>query len=57
MFENSPSSSDNEEAKGTALLRVNQRREHTRRQSIMNHNVGPRYRPLDVLGIPPEGLR
>ena len=51
VFENSPSSSDTEEPKGNALLRVNQRREHTRRQSIMNLNVGPRYRPLDVLGI------
>lgn len=55
VFENSPSSSDTEEAKGNALLRVNQRREHTRRESIMNMNVGPRYRPLDVLGIPSEG--
>jgi serine/threonine-protein kinase RIM15 len=50
VFENSPSSSDTEEAKGNALLRVNQRRDHTRRQSIMNMGVGPRYRPLDVLG-------
>jgi serine/threonine-protein kinase RIM15 len=50
VFENSPSSSDTEEVKGNALLRVNQRREQTRRQSIMNLNVGPRYRPLDVLG-------
>jgi serine/threonine-protein kinase RIM15 len=49
----SPSSSDTEEAKGNALLRVHQRRAHTRRQSIMNLNVGPRYRPLDVLGIAP----
>jgi serine/threonine-protein kinase RIM15 len=31
---------------------VHQRRAHTRRQSIMNLNVGPRYRPLDVLGTP-----
>ena len=35
VFENSPSSSDTEDVKGNALLRVNQRREHTRRQS--NH--------------------
>jgi len=53
VFENSPSSSDTEEAKGNALLRVNQRRDHTRRQSIMNMGVGPRYRPLDVLGTIP----
>lgn len=52
VFENSPSSSDTEEAKGNALLRVNQRRDHTRRQSILNANVGPRYRPLDILGMP-----
>ena len=51
VFEVSPSSSDTEEAKGNALLRVHQRRAHTRRQSILNLNVGPRYRPLDVLGI------
>jgi serine/threonine-protein kinase RIM15 len=51
VFEVSPSSSDTEESKGAALLRVNQRRQYTRRQSIMNVNVGPRYRPLDVLGI------
>lgn len=51
VFENSPSSSDTEETKGNALLRVNQRRDHTRRQSIMNMGVGPRYRPLDVLGM------
>lgn len=49
VFENSPPSSDTEEAKGGALLRVNQRRERIRRQSIMNLTAGPRYRPLDVL--------
>jgi serine/threonine-protein kinase RIM15 len=57
VFENSPSSSDTEESKGNALLRVNQRRENTRRQSIMNLNVGPRYRPLDVLGISHQKIR
>ena len=51
VFENSPYSSDTEESKSSALLRVNQRRDYTRRQSIMNLNTGPRYRPLDVLGI------
>lgn len=50
VFDNSPSSSDTEESKGGALFRVNQRRENTRRQSIMNLTTGPRYRPLDVLG-------
>jgi len=55
VFEVSPSSSDTEEAKGNALLRVHQRRAHTRRQSILNLNVGPRYRPLDVLGMVPAG--
>ena len=50
VFEISPSSSDTEEIKGIALLKVNQRRDHVRRQSIMTLNPGPRYRPLDVLG-------
>jgi serine/threonine-protein kinase RIM15 len=50
VFEGSPSSSDNEESKGNALLRVQQRRQLTRRQSILGSNVGPRYRPLDVMG-------
>ena len=51
VFENSPSSSDTEESKGNALLRVNLRRDNTRRQSIMNVAAGPRYRALDILGI------
>jgi serine/threonine-protein kinase RIM15 len=51
VFEGSPSSSDNEESKGNALRRVHQRRQITRRQSILGSSVGPRYRPLDVLGM------
>jgi len=51
VFDVSPSSSDTEEAKTSARLRVQQRREHTRRQSILNITAGPRYRPLDVMSI------
>ena len=51
VFDMSPSSSDTEDTKGNALLRVQQRRLLTRRQSIMATSTGPRYRPLDVMSM------
>ncbi len=45
----SPSSSDNESAQAKALLKVQRRRQSSRRLSQINFLEGPVYRPLDVL--------
>jgi serine/threonine-protein kinase RIM15 len=45
----SPSSSDNEESRAKALLRVQRRRQSTRRLSQITLADGPAFRPLDVL--------
>ncbi|KIW92322.1 uncharacterized protein Z519_07306 [Cladophialophora bantiana CBS 173.52] len=45
----SPSSSDNESAQAKALLKVQRRRQSSRRLSQINFLEGPTYRPLDVL--------
>ena len=45
----SPSSSDNDDARQKALMRVRQRRQSSRRMSQINFNEGPFHRPLDVL--------
>ncbi|KIX01265.1 uncharacterized protein Z518_08990 [Rhinocladiella mackenziei CBS 650.93] len=45
----SPSSSDNESAQAKALLKVQRRRQSSRRLSQINFLDGPVYRPLDVL--------
>ncbi|KAJ9643278.1 rim15, signal transduction response regulator [Knufia peltigerae] len=45
----SPSSSDNESAQAKALLKVQRRRQSSRRMSQINFLDGPVYRPLDVL--------
>lgn len=45
----SPSSSDNETAQAKALLKVQRRRQSSRRLSQINFLDGPVYRPLDVL--------
>ncbi|ETI26519.1 hypothetical protein G647_03296 [Cladophialophora carrionii CBS 160.54] len=45
----SPSSSDNESAQAKALLKVQRRRQSSRRLSQINFLDGPTYRPLDVL--------
>ena len=45
----SPSSSDNESAHAKALLKVQRRRQSSRRLSQINFFDGPSYRPLDVL--------
>ncbi|EXJ77864.1 AGC protein kinase [Capronia epimyces CBS 606.96] len=45
----SPSSSDNESAHAKALLKVQRRRQSSRRLSQINFFDGPMYRPLDVL--------
>ena len=45
----SPSSSDNETAQQKALLKVQRRRQSSRRLSQFNLFDGPAYRPLDVL--------
>jgi serine/threonine-protein kinase RIM15 len=50
VFDMSPSSSDNEEAKSSALLRVQRRRQSARRMSNISYQDGtPTFRPLDVL--------
>lgn len=52
VFDMSPSSSDNEEVKGSALLRVQRRRQSSRRMSnISLSDTGPVFRPLDILGM------
>jgi len=50
VFEVSPSSSDNEDVRSTALLRVQHRRQSARRMSNINFQDCPIFRPLDVLG-------
>jgi serine/threonine-protein kinase RIM15 len=45
----SPSSSDNEDTRQKALLRVQRRRQSSRRLSQITLSEGPMYRPLDVL--------
>jgi serine/threonine-protein kinase RIM15 len=49
VFDMSPSSSDNEGDKANALLRVQRRRQSSRRMSQINLADGPVFRPLDVL--------
>jgi serine/threonine-protein kinase RIM15 len=49
VFDMSPSSSDNEGDKANALLRVQRRRQSSRRMSHITLADGPVYRPLDVL--------
>jgi serine/threonine-protein kinase RIM15 len=49
VFDMSPSSSDNEGDKANALLRVQRRRQSSRRMSQINFADGPVFRPLDVL--------
>ncbi|KAL8780999.1 MAG: hypothetical protein Q9194_000601 [Teloschistes cf. exilis] len=45
----SPSSSDNEDPRAKALLRVQRRRQSSRRMSQLMIGDGPNFRPLDVL--------
>ncbi|KAL8968937.1 MAG: hypothetical protein Q9183_002236, partial [Haloplaca sp. 2 TL-2023] len=45
----SPSSSDNEDPRAKALLRVQRRRQSSRRMSQIMMADGPNFRPLDVL--------
>jgi serine/threonine-protein kinase RIM15 len=49
VFDMSPSSSDNEGDKANALLRVQRRRQSSRRMSQINLADGPQFRALDVL--------
>ncbi|EKD21043.1 uncharacterized protein L3040_004661 [Drepanopeziza brunnea f. sp. 'multigermtubi'] len=49
VFDMSPSSSDNEGDKANALLRVQRRRQSSRRLSHITLADGPAFRPLDVL--------
>ena len=50
VFDMSPSSSENEENRSSAFLRVQKRRQSSRRMSSISVSDGPVYRPLDVLG-------
>jgi serine/threonine-protein kinase RIM15 len=45
----SPSSSDTEDTRAQALLRVQRRRQSSRRLSQINFSDGPFFRPLDIL--------
>ena len=49
VFDISPSSSDTEESRQQALLRVQRRRANSRRLSHVSLNDGPSFRTLDVL--------
>ncbi|KAI9676549.1 MAG: rim15, signal transduction response regulator [Caeruleum heppii] len=49
VFDMSPSSSDNEDSRASALLRVRRRRHASRRVSQITLADGPVFRPLDVL--------
>lgn len=49
VFDISPSSSDNEDPRTKALLRVQRRRQSSRRMSQIIPGEGPAFRPLDVL--------
>src|SRR5690606_36436783 len=50
VFDMSPSSSDNEDARTSALLRVQRKRHSSRRMSTISICDVPMFRPLDVLG-------
>lgn len=50
VMDMSPSSSDNEDIRTSALLRVQKRRQSSRRMSSISLSEGPVFRPLDVLG-------
>ncbi|KAL6234769.1 hypothetical protein BDW75DRAFT_157686 [Aspergillus navahoensis] len=49
LFDVSPSSSDNEDPRTKALLKVQRRRQSSRRLSQINFADGPFFRPLDIL--------
>ena len=49
LLDVSPSSSDNEDPRAKALLKVQRRRQSSRRLSRINVPDGPYFRPLDVL--------
>ncbi|KAI5289406.1 rim15, signal transduction response regulator [Ascosphaera aggregata] len=49
LFDVSPSSSDNEDPRAKALLKVQRRRQSSRRMSQFNLDSGPYFRSLDVL--------
>jgi serine/threonine-protein kinase RIM15 len=49
LFDISPSSSDNEDPRTKALLKVQRRRQSSRRLSQINIMEGPFFRPLDIL--------
>ena len=49
VFDLSPSSSDNEDPRAKALLRVHRRRQSSRRLSQFSLADGPCFRPLDIL--------
>lgn len=49
VFDISPSSSDTEDTRAKALLRVQRRRQSSRRLSQISVADGPMFRPLDVL--------
>ncbi|KAI9653110.1 MAG: rim15, signal transduction response regulator [Alyxoria varia] len=49
VLEVSPSSSDNDDPRQKALLRVHRRRQSSKRMSQISFNEGPFFRPLDVL--------
>ena len=49
VFDISPSSSDNEDPRAKAFLRVQRRRQSSRRMSQIVLTDGPSFRPLDVL--------
>lgn len=49
VFDMSPSSSDNEDPRAKALLRVQRRRQSSRRMSHVTPAEGPTFRSLDVL--------
>ncbi|KAL6703068.1 rim15, signal transduction response regulator [Coniothyrium glycines] len=49
VFDVSPSSSDTEDSRAKALLRVQRRRQSSRRLSQISFGDGPFFRPLDVL--------
>ncbi|CAL5867168.1 uncharacterized protein PFLUO_LOCUS1380 [Penicillium psychrofluorescens] len=49
LFDISPSSSDNEDHRTKALLKVQRRRQSSRRLSQFSFSEGPFFRPLDVL--------
>src|SRR5690606_39921024 len=50
VIDMSPSSSDNEDIRSSALLRVQKRRQSYRRMASISLSEGPVFRPLDILG-------